>query len=93
MRKLSYTNQFARDFKREHKGRYKKVLDELLLEVLTYLRQDAPLPKSYIDHPLSGDLKDCRDCHLKPDLVLIYRKPNPTDLELVRIGSHSQLDL
>jgi Bacterial toxin of type II toxin-antitoxin system, YafQ len=33
------------------------------------------------------------DCHIKPDLVLIYRKPNAENLELVRIGSHSELGL
>jgi mRNA interferase YafQ len=42
---------------------------------------------------LTGDWHDHRDCHLRPDLVLIYRKPNPDDLELVRLGSHSELGL
>lgn len=37
--------------------------------------------------------KDFRDCHVKPDLVLIYRKPDPDTLQLVRIGSHSELGL
>ncbi|ABV85292.1 MULTISPECIES: type II toxin-antitoxin system mRNA interferase toxin, RelE/StbE family [spotted fever group] len=35
--------------------------------------------------------KDCRDCHIKPDLVLIYRKPDADTLELIRLGSHSAL--
>jgi mRNA interferase YafQ len=42
-------------------------------------------------HPLIGEWSDHRDCHIKPDLVLIYRKPNPKTLELVRLGSHSEL--
>ncbi len=40
------------------------------------------------DHVLIGD---CRDCHIKPDLVLIYRKPDAGTLELIRLGSHSKL--
>ncbi|MBV9693274.1 MAG: type II toxin-antitoxin system YafQ family toxin, partial [Alphaproteobacteria bacterium] len=43
--------------------------------------------------PLGGDWKDHRDCHIKPDLVLIYRKPDAKTLELVRLGSHSELSL
>jgi mRNA interferase YafQ len=45
------------------------------------------------DHALSGEWKDHRDCHLKPDLVLIYRLPDVETLELVRLGSHSELSL
>jgi len=40
---------------------------------------------------LIGKWLDYRDCHLKPDLVLIYRKPNDLDLERVRLGAHSEL--
>ena len=43
--------------------------------------------------PLTGDWKDHRDCHIKPDLVLIYRKPDDALLQLVRLGSHSALGL
>ena len=43
--------------------------------------------------PLIEPLHDCRDCHIKPDLILIYRKPDDTNLELVRLGSHSELGL
>jgi mRNA interferase YafQ len=49
------------------------------------------LPRRYFDHALSGEWQDCRDCHIKPDLILIYRKPDETSLELVRLGSHSEL--
>ena len=36
---------------------------------------------------------DHRDCHIRPDLILIYRKPDDASLELVRLGSHSELGL
>ena len=41
----------------------------------------------------AAEWKDFRDCHVRPDLVLIYRKPGPDTLELVRLGSHSELGL
>jgi len=44
-------------------------------------------------HPLAGEWKDFRDCHVRPDLVLIYRKPDNATLDLVRLGSHSELGL
>jgi mRNA interferase YafQ len=57
------------------------------------LASDKVLDPKYFDHPLSGDWIDHRDCHIKPDLVLIYRKPDDTLLQLVRLGSHSELGL
>jgi len=45
------------------------------------------------DHPLTGEWKDHRDCHIRPDLVLIYRVPDAKTLQLVRLGSHSELSL
>jgi mRNA interferase YafQ len=66
-------------------------LDDLFLEVVRLLSEDQPLPARHYDHALAGDWKDHRDCHVKPDLVLIYRKPDKDTLELVRLGSHSEL--
>ena len=45
------------------------------------------------DHALTGNWRDYRDCHIKPDLVLIYQKPESDILRLVRLGSHSELGL
>ena len=45
------------------------------------------------DHALTGEWKDHRDCHVKPDLVLIYRKPAADVLQLVRLGSYNELGL
>ena len=42
------------------------------------------------DHPLSGDWKGFRDCHVQPDWVLIYRVEDD-ELQLARTGSHSDL--
>jgi mRNA interferase YafQ len=54
---------------------------------------DQPLGERHCDHALTGDWQDCRDCHMKPDLVLIYGKPDAEVLQLVRLGSHSELGL
>jgi mRNA interferase YafQ len=63
------------------------------MEVVDMLAGDKPLPRRNFDHPLTGEWNDHRDCHVRPDLVLIYRKPDNTSLELVRLGSHSELGL
>lgn len=93
MRTIKYTSRFKRDYRREKSGQYGKKLDAVLLEVVETLAADAPLPRKNFDHSLSGEWSDCRDCHVKPDLVLIYRKPDTETLELVRLGSHSELGL
>jgi mRNA interferase YafQ len=62
-----------------------------LNEAVRLLANDEVLPRRYFDHALSGEWDDYRDCHIKPDLVLIYRKPDDSILQLVRLGSHSEL--
>jgi mRNA interferase YafQ len=93
MRKIDPTSQFRRDYKREAKGQHRATLDADLAVVLQWLVSDQQLEPRHRDHALTGDWKDHRDCHIKPDLVLIYRKPDSTTLQLVRIGSHSELGL
>ncbi len=93
MRELKRTGQFKRDYRREKSGKLGKKLDDLLREVIALLLEDKPLPRRAVDHQLTGEWSDHRDCHIRPDLVLIYRKPDDTSLELVRLGSHSELGL
>ena len=91
MRTIERTSQFKRDFRRELKAQYRSILENVFAEILTALADDQPLAEKYRDHALSGDWKDHRDCHIKPDLVLIYRKAGADRLQLVRLGSHSEL--
>ena len=94
MRQIDYAKQFKKDYEREKKsGVYAKKLDVLLTEAVKLLVADKPLPKHYFDHPLTGEWSDHRDCHIRPDLVLIYRKTDDDRLQLVRLGSHSKLGL
>ena len=71
MRTIERTGQFKCDYKREQKGRYRATLDAEFLPVLSALANDLPLEQRYCDHALSGEWNDHRDCHIKPDLVLI----------------------
>ena len=91
MRTVKRTAQFRRDFKRVKRGTHRGHLNATLLEVLELLAADMPLPPRYLDHPMKGRYSDCRDCHLRPDLVLVYRKQDADILELIRIGTHAQL--
>jgi mRNA interferase YafQ len=79
--------------KREGKGQHRKTLDVDLFPVVEALANDQLLELRYRDHTLTGDWQDHRDCHIKPDLVLIYQKPDGDTLRLVRLGSHSELSL
>jgi len=93
MRTIKYTHQFKRDYKREKKsGRYLS-LDRELCAIVDLLAADELLPFNKYDHALTGNWIDHRDCHVRPDLILIDRKPDFGSLELVRLGSHSQLSL
>ena len=93
MREVKYTTRFQRDYRREKSGRRSNRLDALLMEIVNLLAADMALPRRNFDHPLSGEWNDHRDCHIRPDLILIYRKPDDDSLELVRLGSHSELGL
>ncbi len=93
MRTIRRTAAFKRDYRREKKGRFARTLDLEVKSVVADLAADRPLPQRHHDHALTGPWKDHRDCHVRPDLVLIYRKPDTDHLDLVRLGSHSRLGL
>ena len=93
MRTTYRTRQFRRDFKRLKQGPHANHIDDTLSNALNMLATDTPLPPGFRDHPMKGELNDCRDCHLRGGLVLIYRKSGDDALELVRIGTHATLEL
>ena len=88
MRTIEATGKFKRDYKREL--RTDTDLEGAMNPIIDLLASDAVLPERLSDHGLSGNWKGFRDCHVKPDLVLIYEKPEGV-LSLVRLGSHSEL--
>lgn len=61
-------------------------------QFLAKLLNDEPLEPKHRDHALKGVYKDFRECHIKPDLLLVYKKEKETLLLLcIRIGSHSEI--
>ncbi len=92
MRTIERSSAFKRDYKRaKATPRHSKDVDSLVSTVVALLVSDQVLPKSNRDHALSGDWMGYRECHIKPDLLLIYRKPEVDTLRLARLGSHSEL--
>lgn len=91
MRTVDRASAFKRDYKREAKGRHRALLDDVLTPVLMALATDQPLDARYRDHDLSGEWAGYRECHIKPDLLLVYRKSDADTLRLARLGSHGEL--
>lgn len=87
MLRADFTNRFKKDYKlAERRGYDLNLLDN----VITALINEEPLAGKYNDHLLIGQYKGRRECHLKPDWLLIYR----IEEELIvfeRTGSHADL--
>ena len=88
MKALQPTTQFKKDLKR-YIGQPKKIA--ALKEVLVMLENDIPIPSEYFPHPLHGEYKGCVECHLQGDFLLIWFDPKTNVIELVRLGTHSEL--
>ena len=88
-----YEIQFTSAYKKSHKKMKKRGLDLTLLdEVVLKLANGVELDKKYRDHELLGSFKGFRECHIKPDWLLIYLlKEEVLDLTLVDTGTHSEL--
>lgn len=90
MRTIERSTAFKRDYRRVKAARYRD-LDRRLTALLELLVADQPLPSACRDHALSGSWAGYRECHVRPDLLLIDSKPNADVLRPVRPGSHSEL--
>lgn len=88
-----YQVKFTTAYKKAYKLMKKRGLDiSLLDEVVDLLRQGRQLEERYRDHGLTGDLAGFRECHIKPDWLLIYLiENNILTLTLIDTGSHSDL--
>ena len=89
MLSVIYSNQFKKDYKKIHNN----VKDrQAVLETIDILRQEGFLPPKYKEHRLIGEYNNYMECHIKPDLLLIYRVYNDElTLYVLRVGSHSKL--
>lgn len=93
MRSIKRTAAFKRDLKRESKGVYRFIIKAELKDIVERLAMDLPLEGKYRDHELKGNRAGFRECHIRPDLLLIYRlQDGEIDLiVLARLGSHSEI--
>lgn len=94
MTKMKYqivqTSRFKKAFKRIKNTQGFK--ERVFKEVVFTIASGQKLDKKYRDHKLNGNLKDFRECHLAPDILLIYEIDNGLlVLTLVGIGNHGQL--
>ncbi len=90
---MKYSVDFTTQFKKDIKLAKKQGKDtDKIFEVVEKLANDEVLDAKYKDHCLTGDYKDCRECHVEPDWLLIYKKyESELILMLIRTGSHSEL--
>lgn len=90
---MKYQIEMSTRFKKDYKLAQRRGYDiSLLKEVIDILADGKQLPEKYLDHPLAGDYSGCRECHIQPDWLLIYRiEKNLLILGLTRTGTHSDL--
>ena len=88
MKKLIYSTQFKKDFKRYRKDPQKMAS---LLVVLQLLAKGEPIPAEMRPHVLKGNYKGCIECHIGNDFLLIWMDESASIIRLLRLGSHSEL--
>lgn len=88
MKQLKASSQYKKDYKRFRKNP-KKV--EALNKILKKLANEEAIPEKHKPHLLTGDYKGYMECHIESDYLLIWFDPNTDQIDLVRLGSHSEL--
>ncbi len=87
MRHPEYSGQFKRDLKRAKKRGQDMAKIKVPMQLLV---EEKALPGVYRDHALTSNWKGCRDLHIEPDWLLIYRIIGDV-VRFERTGSHSDL--
>jgi len=88
MKELRYSTKVKKDLKK-YRNNPRKM--EKLYQVLYMLINDIEIPETFKPHKLIGEYKGCMECHIEPDFLLIWLDENNEYVEIVRIGSHSEL--
>ena len=92
MRTIEYASQFKRDYRKAKRNPKFRKLDDWIKPVVADLANEVSLSDPpHRDHQLSCVWSGYQELHIKPDLLLIYSKPDGSTLRLARIGSHSEL--
>ena len=87
-KRLFASGQYKKDYKRYRNNPRKK---KALQTVLGFLENGLPIPAEYFPHKLHGNYKGCLECHIEDDFLLIWIDEERNVIELVRLGSHSEL--
>ena len=88
MKKLKASSQYKKDYKR-FRNNPKKV--EKLFRILELLGAEQPIPEEHKPHLLVGNYAGHMECHIEGDFLLIWFDPDTDEINLVRLGSHSEL--
>ena len=88
MKEIRKTSKFKKDYKRFKND---KEFVETLMGIVKLLAEGNQIPEEYNPHPLKGNWKNYMECHIENDTLLIWFDKNNNAIELVRLGSHSEL--
>lgn len=88
MKKLRPSTQYKKDLKRI---RHNPEKAEALRNILVLLENEIPIPAEFKPHSLTGDYAGCMEYHIKGDFLLIWIDEETDDVDLLRLGSHSEL--
>jgi len=88
MKTIVQSTQYKKDLKRIRNDAKKAAA---LLEILNKLENEIPIPKENKPHMLTGDYRGYMECHIQDDFLLIWLDPDTDEIDLVRLGSHSEL--
>ena len=90
MYKIRFSNQYKKSIRKLAKTAHFPLCE--LEKVIDNLKNGIQIAEKYRDHKLSGELKKYRECHIRPDLLLVYQiRDEELVLLLLDIGSHSHL--
>ena len=88
MKNLRPSTQYKKDLKRIRNNPQKA---KALLDILVLLKNEQEIPAIFKPHMLTGDYAGCMECHIQGDYLLIWLDEDVNDIDLVRLGSHSEL--
>lgn len=87
MRRIKFSSQFKKELRlMKKRGKDLNKFDQ----VMSYLEREVELPQKYQDHKLQGNFINCKECHIEPDWLLIYRLTENSVI-FERTGTHSDL--
>ena len=88
MKRIFPSTQYKKDYKRVRNNPSKM---KALAKIIDLLANEQPIPAQYNPHLLHGDYKGCMECHVQGDFLLVWFDEARDVIELVRLGSHSEL--